>query len=66
MPSLGHPMVVGGRLRRGHVPIPVVLFDRWLRCVVRAKDNDQGCDGMAGRSCCMIGCGRYAASLHPV
>ena len=65
MLGLGRPVVAGGRLRHGHVPIPVVLFDLWLRYVVLAKGNDRGCDGMVGRSCCMIGCDRYAASLHP-
>ena len=63
MPGLGRPMVAGGRLRHGHVPIPVVLFDLWLRCVVLAKGNDRGCDGMVGRSCCMIGCDRYSPLL---
>ena len=65
MPGSGRPMAIGGRLHHGHVPTPVEMFDQRLLYVVLARGNDQGCDGMVGRSCCMIGYDRYAASLRP-
>ena len=65
MPGSGRPMAIGDRLHRDHVPTPVEVFDRRLLYAVLARGNDQVCDGMVGRSCCMIGCDRYAANLRP-
>ena len=57
MPGSGRPMAIGDRLHHDHVPTPVEVFDRRLLYAVLARGNDQVCDGMVGRSCCMIGCG---------